>query len=107
MKSNKPNKRNQSQKTRNSALRFSIRISGTVTSLSLRRNIVSLWLVLNLEDIEGIDLQGKVSNFIYSCLSKWEKDTGKGFSDFVSDLMIEDILDSEDFDKYKQIATDI
>jgi len=63
----------------NSALRFSVRISGTVTSLSLRRNIVALWLSLSFDKIDKIDLQGKVSNFIYANLSDWKNNTGKGF----------------------------
>jgi len=91
----------------NSALRFSVRISGTVTSLSLRRNIVALWLSLSFDKIDKIDLQGKVSNFIYANLSDWKNNTGKGFSDFISEKMIEDILEGDDFNKYRKILTRI
>lgn len=93
------------KKNKESALRFSIRIAGSVTSLSLRRNLVSLWLTLNTQDETVGDYQGKVSNFIYSCLSKWDKDTAKGFSDFVSEKMIQDILERRDFIKYKRILS--
>lgn len=89
---------------RKEALRYSIRISGSVTSISLRRNLVSLWLVLNVENISNMNnLHGLVQNFIYSCLSKWKENNGKGFSDFVSEMMIRDILERKDFKKYKQI----
>ena len=91
----------------NSALRFSVRISGTVTSLSLRRNIVALWLSLSFDKIDKIDLQGKVSNFIYANLSDWKNNTGKGFSDFISEKMIEDTLEGDDFNKYRKILTRI
>ncbi len=89
------------------ALRYSIRIGGSVTSLSLRRNLVALWLSLNIEKIGLEDLQGKVSNFIYECLGKWKGDTGKGFSDFVSEMMIADVLDEDDFYKYQEILARI
>lgn len=95
------------------ALRYSIRISGSVTSISLRRNLVSLWLTLNTDDIKEFNsgvkgkLNGLVQNFIYGCLSDWKQDNGKGFSDFVSDMMIKDILDREDFRKYRQILISI
>lgn len=93
-------------KEKHLALRYSIRISGSVTSISLRRNLVSLWLCLNIDSVVEIDrgkLQGKVQNFIYSCIDEWKKDNAKGLSDFVSDKMIEDIIDEKDFRNYALI----
>lgn len=93
----------------NSALRYSIRISGSVTSLSLRRNLVSLWLTLTTDQVREFNsvaksnLNGKVLNFIYKCLNEWKEDNGKGLSEFVSEKMIQDILDLEDHAKYKSI----
>lgn len=102
------------KKESNHALRYSIRIAGSVTSLSLRRNLVALWLALNSDvsfdkvigtnpGIKG-SLNGQILNFIYKCLGKWEGNTGKGFSDFVSDMMIADILEDDDFKKYREIS---
>lgn len=95
-----------------STLRFSIRICGTVTSLSLRKNLISLWLTLSydLTDKQLSDkshLQGLVLNFIYEKLEKWEGESGKGFSDYISESMIEDILELEDIDTYQNILTAI
>ena len=74
------------------SLKYSIRISGSVTSLSLRKNIVGLWLTLNEEDAIEFDsnikgkLNGVVQNFIYKCLSDWKRHDARGFSDFVSEM---------------------
>jgi hypothetical protein len=59
------------------------------------------------DSIDPNILSDMLYDFIYSCLNKWKGDNGKGFSDFVSDRMIADILESEDFDQYKQILMHI
>ena len=33
-----------------------------------------------------------INTFVYKCLEGWENETGKGLSDFVTELMIEDFL---------------
>lgn len=92
------------------ALRYSIRIAGSVTSISLRRNLVSLWLTLNTDEILKFNsniqdsLNGKIMDFVYKCLNSWNENNGKGFSEFVSERMIEDILDNEDFERYCKIS---
>jgi hypothetical protein len=97
----------------NTALRYSVRIAGSVTSLSLRRNLVALWLTLNTDEIVDFNsgvkgsLNGLVLNFIYKCIAKWKKNNGRGLSDFVSDMMIQDIVDSDDYAKYKSILITI
>ena len=91
------------------SLKYSIRIARSVTSLSLRKNVVGLWLTLNSETLMDINqnskgtLNGEVQNFIYKCLSDWNREDGKGFSDFVSEMMIKDILEAEDYTIYSQI----
>lgn len=88
-----------------SALRFSIRVSKRVTSISLRKNIVSLWMVLNGETNASKDtMLIMVSDFIYESLDYWNNDTGKGLSDFVSERMIQEILEDEDYQMYRSIS---
>lgn len=89
----------------NKALRYSIRINGSVTSISLRKNLVALWLVLNIDGVEKSEkaFNNVVINFIYKCLDKWKGNNGKGFSDFVSVEMIFNILEYEDFALYEEI----
>ncbi len=98
-------------------IRISVRLPrGIVTSLTIKKNIIALWLLYrtpSLEDPEQIldllesggdvkdDTVGTmVNNFVYHCLSFWEQDTGKGLSDFVTERMIEDALEVEDYDMY-------
>ena len=86
----------------NGSIRFSIRISGSVTSISLRKNIIALWLVMNgITDSKSF--HNYILDFIYKCLSVWQKNDAKGFSDYVSACMIEDLLSGEDFVAYKQV----
>jgi len=44
-----------------------------------------------------------VTDFIYSSLNSWTGDTAKGFSDFVTERMIQDILEKKDYLEYQNI----
>ena len=87
------------------SIRFSIRItSKSVTSVSLKKNICSLWLLLSeVSSNKNREYKYIVSNFIYSSLNKWNKDTAKGFSDFITEEMIQEILEKDDFILYSKI----
>lgn len=92
------------------SLRFSIRISPkSVSSVSIKKNIISLWILMTVTPLEK-DLtklekihKNYVTDFIYSCLNRWKGNTAKGFSDFVTEGMIRDILDKKDFSEYRRI----
>ena len=85
--------------------RFSIRLLGKVTSISLRKNIVSLWMILTAEGNNHTkdNITGTVSEFIYDCLGDWDQDTGKGLSDYVSERMIQEILEEDDYLAYSML----
>lgn len=87
------------------SLRFSIRITRkSVSSVSLKKNIVSIWLLLVVSNPSLYKKSKKlIMDFIYDSLNYWKKDTAKGFSDFVTERMIQDILEKEDFLEYKKI----
>ena len=92
------------------SLRFSIRITPTaVSSVSLKKNIISLWLLMTSdttkESTNTLKRFHKVSitDFIYESLNTWDKETAKGFSDFVTERMIKDILAKKDFLEYHRI----
>lgn len=93
------------------SIRFSIRISSkSVSSVSLKKNIVSLWLLLctNIIDkrihcISRDRCKTSISDFMYKNLKEWEKDTAKGFSEFITDKMIDNILEEDDFIQFKKI----
>lgn len=83
------------------SIRVSIRISGGVTSLSIRKNLIALWILLS--EVYSKDPKEELTEFIYKCLDLWKGDTAKGFSDFVSEKLIQSILETEDYIAYKKI----
>lgn len=87
-----------------SSIMMSIRIQGKGTSVSLRKNIVSLWLLL----LEKDDNKwfSHLNDFIYTCADEWcnkGHESAKGFSDFVSRKMIQSVLDEKDYKSYLRI----
>ena len=105
----KPLKHSKSSRL-NQSIRIPLRISNSVTSLSLRKNLIALWILLRdnvhehndpiLQPLKSKDL---LTDFVYNCLDQWEEDTAKGFSDFVSEKLIESILEENDYIEYKKI----
>ncbi len=87
------------------SLRISVRISSAVTSLSIKKNLIALWILLHDSDTSGVKDSAKLllTDFVYECLNQWNKDTAKGFSDFVSDKLIESFLEKEDYIEYKLV----
>jgi hypothetical protein len=80
---------------------FSIRLHNGVTSVSLRKNIVSLWILLLEKDVN--DWRSELNEFIYDCVSDWGSATAKGFSDFILQKMIREFLEKEDYRDYLKI----
>ena len=86
-------------------IRVPIRIDGNVTSVSLRKNVVALWLFLNADDDGDSNNEPSfhLRNFVYTCLDTWNNTSAKGFSDYITDRMFSDFLDTEEFTEYKKI----
>jgi len=87
-------------------VKFNIRIgvgqSSFSTSVTLRKNIVALWLLMM--DKSEADPYEVVQEFIEKvCLKRWEGDTAKGMSDFITKCMINSFLEEDDFITYKKI----
>ena len=99
-------------------VKVSIRLpGGIVTSLTIKKNIIALWILFAMEekidDIDDIDeavvngqvyqklpnIPNQLNDFIYECMSSWEKETGKGLSDYVTECLIKDFLD-DDYELY-------
>jgi len=90
------------------SVRFSIRCGGIPSSISLKKNLISLWLVLSDNHQEkGDDNIQEIYKYIYNCLDTWKEDNLKGFSSFVSTSMIRDLLDTGDFTLYSRVITSI
>ena len=72
------------------------------TSVSLKKNIVTLWLVMM--DKIHTDHNKVIIDFIQNvCLKRWRGDTGKGFGDFVLKCMIHSMMEEDDWEKYKMV----
>lgn len=101
----------------------SIRINGKTTSVSIRKNLIALWILLkndvnqgNANHSENHQWKKDLNNFVYACSILWtdknsknSKNTisAKGFSDFISLRMIESFLEKEDFEAYTEILESI
>jgi hypothetical protein len=87
-------------------IKFNVRIGSGIgsvnTSITLRKNIVSLWILLM--DKSNSDPYITVQNFIdLVCMKRWTGNTGKGLSDFITKCMVHSFLDEDDFKLYKKI----
>jgi len=87
------------------SFRVSVRVSGSVTSISIRKNLIALWVVMN--DIEPDSIRDSLVDFVYSYLDSWNGETAKGFSDFISEKLIQSLLEDKDYIVYKRILADI
>jgi hypothetical protein len=72
------------------------------TSVTLRKNIVSLWIVL-MDKVDS-DPHEVVLEFIENvCLKRWRGESAKGMSDFVLKCMIHSMLEKDDFEAFKKV----
>jgi len=93
-------------------VKLSVRIKDKVTSLSISKSIVVLWVLFSVttQDVDLNELAGfvkrkeykentiirLVKDFIFESLGEWEKEDGKGLSSFIVEKMIHDMLYDQD-----------
>ena len=94
-------------------IRMSLRIDGKVTSITLKKKIIALWLIYNV-GINESNIEEKISSlktsvfdFVYECLKGWHYLSGKGLSDFITNKMISEILEKEDYAVFLNIIKNI
>lgn len=104
-------------------LKMSVRLSnGSVTSLTIKKNIIALWLLFTYNPEEFLDmlnftiqenlilykrLNKRVMEFVYECLKEWKKETGKGLSTFITESMIKELLEEEDYITFKELQKNL
>jgi hypothetical protein len=72
------------------------------TSVTLKKNIVALWLVM-MEKIHT-DHNREIIDFIQNvCLKRWKGDTAKGLGDFVLKCMLHAIMEDDDWINFKEV----
>ena len=72
------------------------------TSVTLKKNIVSLWLVM-MEKVH-CDHNREIIDFIQNvCLKRWKGDTAKGLGDFVLKCMLYSIMEHDDWINFKEV----
>jgi hypothetical protein len=84
------------------SVKFNIKIQGRPTSVTLRKDIVSLWILLT--DKKDPDVTLLVQEFMYDVvLELWEKYHGRGLSEYTAKCMIKSILSKRDYSLYLKI----
>ena len=82
-----------------------IRIQGKVTSISIKKYIIALWILLSNYDKKIY--KKELNDFIYGCSDSWEGSSAKGFSDYCVLKMIISLLEENDSLKYKKILEEL
>lgn len=85
-------------------MKFSMRMNGKPTSLSLNKRIVALWLLMSDTD-KYADDHDAVFSFVQSCTNDWTDSSAKGLSDYIISCMMADILSKKDYTQYSKIFT--
>lgn len=83
----------------------SIRVNGISTSISLKKNIVALW-ILSL-GLNADSWKRELTNFIHDCADSWKNESAKGLSEFVSTKIIASLLEDKEVVMYKKILSKI
>lgn len=81
-------------------MKVSTRINGRVTSINVRDSVCALHYI-----ICGSDSLDQVENHVldtcHDIISTWEGDTGRGLSSYITDKMLEDLLDTTYIKSYR------
>jgi hypothetical protein len=98
-----PRKTTKTKKTKRTTT-ISIRVLGASTSITIRNDILALWVLMQGDDIEGIErIRQKLSSFVLDTLSDWKGSSAKGLSEYITKRMIESFLEKRDIRMYRKI----
>lgn len=85
----------------NTTVKLNVKINGKPNSVTLRRDLVSLWYFLR--DEEG-EVRSAIQDFVQNkVVERWNKKNGRKFSEFASLCMIRSIMERKDFYQFKKI----
>ncbi len=94
------------KKFNTAVVKYNIKMDGFPTSITLRRDVVSLWILLT--ENYTLDKTLLVREFIEDkVLPRWTRSHGRGLSEFISKCMIRSILSSDDYSMYRKIEREL
>ena len=84
-------------------MKINFRLHKKHTSITLKNDMVALWLLMNDFDEKEDNPEDLVNEFVLKCLDLWKLNVARGFSEFVYKNMYADILERRDFLKFQRI----
>lgn len=80
-------------------MKVSTRINGRVTSINVRNTVCALHQII-CGDPNGKNIEGHILDTCHGIISTWKGATGKGLSGYITDKMLEDLIDTNDLELY-------
>jgi hypothetical protein len=78
--------------------RYSIKLNNRVSSITIKSYLIALYLVLNGYDGDSHNF---ILNEVQEIVEEWDNDVNRGLSDYVSQKMIERLLEKQDLKEYR------
>ena len=92
------------KQTRSSVIKLNIRVNNKPNSVTIRKDIVALWILMLELDIKGDEIQEALLNFVLNqCLPRWKKNYAKGLGEFINMCLLRSFLDRTDFYEWRKI----
>lgn len=89
-------------------VKVSTRINGRVTSINIKDTIAALHYLMLSDRSDNAPIDHHVTHHIqdtcHAIITKWNGDTGKGLTGFITDSMILDLLEDKDIARYNKIV---
>ncbi len=80
-------------------MKVSTRINGRVTSIRVKNSVCALHYMVCAPPNKNIE--SHVLDTCHTIMSQWEGRTGKGISGFITDKMLEDLLELNDVSEWQ------
>ena len=81
-------------------MKISTRINGRVTSINVRNSVCALHYIICCEGVKK--LENHVLDTCHDIISTWKGATARGLSSYITDQMLEQLLDDADKDNFHE-----
>ena len=86
-------------------MKISTRINGRVTSISVKDSICALHYIICAAN--GKKAEDHVLDTCHSIMTEWKGGTARGASAFITDKIVEDLLEAQDLPKYHETIQEL